>query len=170
MSLYFRLIQMLIPYISLDYFFIRCISNRPYILAITPELPSPQLFFSQLGKLFEYSFCRYRFYQLQHLTGAILWPSTAEYVDVVPIKTEFINYNVVPFIDTLHRLSDTFLNFRLQQHFTIFNSRHKMISDFIDSMWSLSQFHSNCIIIPQTPFSKGGSRSPHSRDCGVLKI
>jgi hypothetical protein len=44
-----------------------------------------------------------------------------------------------------------------------------MIPDFIDSMWCLSQFHSNCIIIPQTPFSKGGLRIPHSRDCGVLK-
>ncbi len=25
------------------------------------------------------------------------------------------------------------------------------------------------LIIPQTPFTKGGSRKPHSRDCGVLK-
>jgi len=26
------------------------------------------------------------------------------------------------------------------------------------------------IIIPQTPFKKGGSKNPHSRDCGALKI
>jgi hypothetical protein len=44
---------------------------------------------------------------------------------------------------------------------------HKMIPDFIDSMWCLSQFNSAIIIIPQTPFPKGGLGSPHSRDCGV---
>jgi hypothetical protein len=45
-----------------------------------------------------------------------------------------------------------------------------MVSDFIDSMGPLSQFHCNCIIIPQTPFTKGGLRFPRSRDCGVYNF
>ena len=169
-SFYFGLIEMLILYVSPDYFFVGCISNRSYILAIAPELPTPQLLSFEFRKLLEHSFCCYRLYQLQYLTGAVLWSSTTEYMYVVPIEPKFIDYNVVPLIDSLHCLSDTFLNLRHQQYFAILDCRHKMISDFIDSMWPLSQFHPDSIIIPQTPFSKGGSRSPHSRDCGVLKI
>jgi hypothetical protein len=41
-----------------------------------------------------------------------------------------------------------------------------MMSDFIDSMWSLSQFHSNSIIIPQTPFSKGVQGLPTAETVG----
>jgi signal recognition particle receptor subunit beta len=37
-------------------------------------------------------------------------------------------------------------------------------------MWRLTHFHRARIIIPQKPFTKGGSRNSHSRDCGVLKI
>jgi hypothetical protein len=116
-------------------------------------------------------FCRYRLDQLQHLTWAILWLGTAEYVYMVTIKTEFVNHNVIPFIYTPPSLSDTSLNFRPQQCFTVLHCRHKMISDLINSMCSLSQFHPNCMIIPQTPFSKGEFKvSPQQRLWGIANL
>jgi len=159
---------MLIPNISSNYFLIGCISDSSYILAVAPEFSSPQFILPQLWKFFEYSFCCYRFYHLQYVTRTILWLSTTENMYMILIKSNLIDYNVVPFTDSLHCLSDTFFNLRVQQNFTILHRSHKMVSYFIDSMGPLSQFHSNCIITPQTP--SGGSRSPHSRDCGVFKV
>jgi hypothetical protein len=46
-----------------------------------------------------------------------------------------------------------------------------MISDFVNSMWSLAQFHTVNIIIPQTPFTKGEFKvTPQQRLWGIEKL
>ena len=161
---------MLIPYISFNYFLIGCISDCPYVLTIAPEFSTPQFYFLHLRKFFEYSFRYYRLNHVQHLTRAMLWLSTAEDMYMILIKSNFIDYNIVPFTNSLHCLSDIFLHFLIQQNLTILYCSHKMVSDFVDRMRPLSQFHYNCIIIPQTPFTKGGSRFPRRRDSGVYNF
>ena len=109
----------------------------PMYLPSLQNSPPHNSSFSEPRKTTEHLFRCYRLYQLQHFTRAISWLSTTKNMNVVPIKTKLINYNVVSFINTFHCLSYTFLNFWLQQYLTILNCCHKMIPDFIDSMWCL---------------------------------
>ena len=142
----------------------------PMYLPSLQNSPPHNSSFLSLGKTTEHLFRCYRLYQLQHFTRAISWLSTTKNMNVYPSKPSssiiMLYLSLIPFI--VSRIHSS--NFWLQQYLTILNCCHKMIPDFIDSMWCLTQFHTVHIIIPQTPFKKGDSRCPHSRDCGVLKI
>ena len=143
----------------------------PMYLPSLQNSPPHNSSFLSLGKRLNTCFAVIDFINCNTSTRAISWLSTTKNMNVIPIKTKLINYNVVSFINTFHCLSYTFLNFWLQQYLTILNCCHKMIPDFIDSMWCLTQFHTVHIIIPQTPFKKGDSRmSPQQRLWGIENL
>jgi hypothetical protein len=123
-----RLFSLLLDVLS-DNLCCHLVSNRPYIVPIPPQLPSPKLLLD-LWKLPKYFPRRDTFYYPNHFCWCISWWRSHKHMNVIPVGGHRIDHPAVSLADPLYQFTQSLrYSSPIQQVLAVFHDPHNVITD-----------------------------------------